>query len=255
MRFVPVLAVVVDGPCPLRVARRARSDPDARWPGAGGAAARRGRRSVGFSRRRARAALARSPRGAARNAPRPCDPGSGRCCCRCSGLLLLLLPYLPLLPDALPALQMLAGPARGVVWLAVATQFVWVLWQVRLVRADWLQRATLRRGWPSRSASRRCVAHGRRGRAADRHGAVSRRRRTALPGHRAEPLARRRSQDREQPRARRLPRVLPARSRAALPDARRRRRDLLDSSRRHAGADGAGLRGRRLPRASCSRSC
>ena len=29
-----------------------------------------------------------------------------------------------------PALQMLAGPARGVIWLAVVMQLVWVLWQV-----------------------------------------------------------------------------------------------------------------------------
>src|SRR5687767_16033565 len=31
------------------------------------------------------------------------------------GLLLLLLPYLPVLPDALPALQMFAGPARTLI--------------------------------------------------------------------------------------------------------------------------------------------
>ena len=43
-------------------------------------------------------------------------------------------------------------------------------------------------------------------------------------------------------------RVLPARPRAPLPDARQGRRDLFDPSRRHAGADGAGLRCGRLSR-------
>ena len=60
------------------------------------------------------------------------------------GLLLLVIPYLPWLPDQVPALQILAGPARVVVWLVVAAQLVWVLWQQRFVTADWLQRATLR---------------------------------------------------------------------------------------------------------------
>ncbi len=59
------------------------------------------------------------------------------------GLLLLVIPYLPWLPDQVPALQILAGPARVVVWLVVAAQLVWVLWQQRFVTADWLQRATL----------------------------------------------------------------------------------------------------------------
>ncbi|HXG90728.1 MAG TPA: hypothetical protein VNJ02_20605, partial [Vicinamibacterales bacterium] len=61
------------------------------------------------------------------------------------GLLLLILPYLPVLPDRMPALQMLAGPLRGVVWLVVLTQFAWVLWQARLVRAEWVQRWSVRR--------------------------------------------------------------------------------------------------------------
>lgn len=61
------------------------------------------------------------------------------------GLLVLGLPYLPFLPDALPALQLIAGPVRGVIWLAVVTQLLWVFWQVRLLRADWLQHWTLRR--------------------------------------------------------------------------------------------------------------
>ena len=58
------------------------------------------------------------------------------------GLLILTLPYLPVLPDVFPALQVLAGPARGVVWTVVLTQWLWTLGQARIVRADWLQRAT-----------------------------------------------------------------------------------------------------------------
>lgn len=58
-------------------------------------------------------------------------------------LALLLLPYLPWLADAMPALQMLAGPARWILWLIVATQVLWVLWQARLVHARVLQRLTL----------------------------------------------------------------------------------------------------------------
>ena len=61
------------------------------------------------------------------------------------GLSILLFPYLPWVPDLVPALQMIAGPARPVIWLAIVAQIVWVLWQVRLLRADWLQRWTLRR--------------------------------------------------------------------------------------------------------------
>ncbi len=46
-------------------------------------------------------------------------------------LALLALPYLPRLPDALPALQMLAGPLRDIVWLLVLAQVAWVFWQLR----------------------------------------------------------------------------------------------------------------------------
>jgi hypothetical protein len=59
-------------------------------------------------------------------------------------LALLLIPYLPVLPDVVPWLQLPAGPARTIVWLIVGTQLVWVLAQLRLVRVDWLQAASLR---------------------------------------------------------------------------------------------------------------
>jgi hypothetical protein len=61
------------------------------------------------------------------------------------GFAILLIPYLPWVADAVPALQMIAGPGRAVIWAAIVAQLVWVLWQARLIRADWLQRWTLRR--------------------------------------------------------------------------------------------------------------
>jgi hypothetical protein len=61
------------------------------------------------------------------------------------GLLVLVLPYLPVLPDLFPPLQMLAGPVRGVIWMVVLAQWIWTLGQARIVRADWLQRATATR--------------------------------------------------------------------------------------------------------------
>ena len=74
------------------------------------------------------------------------------------------------------------------------------------------------------------------------HRALSVGRRAALSGDRAEPVARRRPEDREQPHPRRLPGVLqPPGSGAALPAPRRRRGDLLGPSDRHAGAGGARL--------------
>ena len=47
----------------------------------------------------------------------------------------LLLPYLPVLPDRWPALQALAGPLAAIVWLSVIALQVWVLWQSRLITA------------------------------------------------------------------------------------------------------------------------
>ena len=58
-------------------------------------------------------------------------------------LALLVVPYLPFLPDWLPALQLPAGPLVWVVWLTVAGLFAWTLWQSRIVRADWVQRLSV----------------------------------------------------------------------------------------------------------------
>jgi hypothetical protein len=50
-------------------------------------------------------------------------------------LIILLIPYLPFVPDQLPALQTLAGPLGAIVWLSVGALQVWVLWQSRLITA------------------------------------------------------------------------------------------------------------------------
>ena len=52
----------------------------------------------------------------------------------------LLLPYLPVLPDRWPALQALAGPLAAIVWLSVIALQVWVLWQSRLITARLIAR-------------------------------------------------------------------------------------------------------------------
>jgi hypothetical protein len=44
-------------------------------------------------------------------------------------LAVLLVPFLPVLPDQLPVLQVLAGPLRGIVWLVVTALLVWTLLQ------------------------------------------------------------------------------------------------------------------------------
>jgi hypothetical protein len=55
-------------------------------------------------------------------------------------LAVLLLPYLPVIPDRWPALQALAGPLGSIVWLCVIALQVWVLWQSRLITAKPIER-------------------------------------------------------------------------------------------------------------------
>ena len=55
-------------------------------------------------------------------------------------LLVLLLPFAPVIPDQWPVLQALAGPLGAIVWLAVAALQVWVLWQSRLITARAVER-------------------------------------------------------------------------------------------------------------------
>src|SRR5262245_430511 len=47
-------------------------------------------------------------------------------------LILLIIPYLPFVPDWLPALQMPAGPLMWVIWIAAGGLFAWTLWQPRI---------------------------------------------------------------------------------------------------------------------------
>jgi len=58
-------------------------------------------------------------------------------------LIVLLVPYTPILPDRWPVLQALAGPLGAVVWLTVAALQVWTLWQARLVTARAIERWSL----------------------------------------------------------------------------------------------------------------
>jgi hypothetical protein len=58
-------------------------------------------------------------------------------------LAVLIVPFLPVLPDRLPALQLAAGPLKWVVWLAVGGLLFWMLWQGRVMRTDWLARLSL----------------------------------------------------------------------------------------------------------------
>jgi hypothetical protein len=44
---------------------------------------------------------------------------------------LLVVPYLPWLPDAVPVLRLLGGPARLLVWIIVLTQVARLLWNLR----------------------------------------------------------------------------------------------------------------------------
>lgn len=67
-----------------------------------------------------------------------------------SGLLLptlaltaLTVPYWPWLADILPALQMLAGPGRNLVWLLVAAMMAWTAWQSRSLRLPWAAGASM----------------------------------------------------------------------------------------------------------------
>jgi hypothetical protein len=43
------------------------------------------------------------------------------------GAAVLVVPYLPVVPDAMPAVQALAGPGRWLVWAAILGQLLWVI--------------------------------------------------------------------------------------------------------------------------------
>jgi len=58
-------------------------------------------------------------------------------------LAILVVPFLPLVPDRWPVFQALAGPLGAVVWLSVAGLQAWTLWQSRLITLRWLERWAL----------------------------------------------------------------------------------------------------------------
>jgi len=60
-----------------------------------------------------------------------------------AALAVLMLPFLPVLPDHWPVFQALSGPLGAVVWLSVAGLQAWTLWQSRLIAPRWLERWTL----------------------------------------------------------------------------------------------------------------
>jgi hypothetical protein len=57
----------------------------------------------------------------------PRTPGSGDSFLPLYALVVLVLPYLPWLPDRLPVLRVFAGPGRLLVWLIVACQVTWAV--------------------------------------------------------------------------------------------------------------------------------
>ena len=58
-------------------------------------------------------------------------------------LAILIVPFLPVVPDRWPVFQALAGPLGAVLWLSVAGLQLWTLWQNRLITPRWLERWTI----------------------------------------------------------------------------------------------------------------
>ena len=78
-----------------------------------------------------------APRGTTTTARRP---RLGELVLPAFSLIVLLMPFLPFLPDWWPALQALAGPLGAIVWLVVAALQVWTLWQSGLITARAIER-------------------------------------------------------------------------------------------------------------------
>ena len=105
-------------------------------------------------------------------------------------LSVLILPYLPWLPDWLPVLRVFAGPGRLLVWFVVASQVAWSVLGTGRGR-----RVVVRiRAWSAVGSylvvlgdERRAVRGG--GPDDGPVGHLPGRRRTALPGHHAEPAS------------------------------------------------------------------
>lgn len=55
-------------------------------------------------------------------------------------LIVLVVPFLPAVPDRWPVFQALASPLGAVVWLTVAGLQAWTLWQSRLLVPRWIEK-------------------------------------------------------------------------------------------------------------------
>lgn len=69
-------------------------------------------------------------------------PGLGELVLPLVALAVLVVPFLPVVPDRWPLFQALAGPLGAIVWLGVAGLQVWTLWQNRPA-PPWLARWSL----------------------------------------------------------------------------------------------------------------
>ncbi len=58
-------------------------------------------------------------------------------------LAILIVPFVPVVPDRWPVFQALSGPLGALVWLSVAGLQLWTLWQSRVFTLRWLERWTI----------------------------------------------------------------------------------------------------------------
>ena len=123
-------------------------------------------------------------------------------------LIVLLIPFAPVLPDRWPVLQALSGPLAAVVWLAVAGLQLWVLWQARLITPRAIERWTIARVMAGIFAAT-VILSGLAASQLTRTGVFPSGDEPHYLVHRAELVARWRLEDREQPHTRRLQGVLP----------------------------------------------
>jgi len=160
--------------------------------------------------------------------------------------IVLLVPYMPILPDRWPVLQALAGPLGAIVWLVVAALQVWALWQSRRLTARTIERWSLTTISIALFVAAMAVA----GLAASKLTGTSLFPSGDEPHYlvMAQSLWRDGDLKIENNHERGLSRVLHVRSRAALPDARQEWRDLFDPSDRPFSDPRADLCARRLRR-------
>ena len=64
------------------------------------------------------------------------------------GLAILIVPFLPYLPDRWPALQMFSGPLTPIVWLVVASLVAWLVWTTRRLALSEVEGPAWGPAWP-----------------------------------------------------------------------------------------------------------